>query len=162
MVPETLIQQLTHNAILTIKFPVLPEIKMLARVTEIGTRAESANAFPVIVVLQGEHLLLRAGMTAEVEFVFEGVGRTGHKGPVIRIPITAISAGIEQKSYAFVYDKSTQTVHRKEIQTENILNNEVFISSGLQQGDIIATAGIAFLRDGQQVTLIDYQTKRFN
>jgi len=162
MVPETLIQQLTRNAILAIRFPVLPEINMLGRVTEIGTRAESANAFPVTVVLQDEHLLLRAGMTAEVEFVFEGVGRTGHKGPVIRIPMTALSAGLAQKVYAFVYDKTTQVVRRTEVQTENVLNNEVYISSGLQQGDIIATAGIAFLRDGQQVTLIDYQTQRFN
>lgn len=162
MVPETLIQQLTRHAILAIKFPVLPDIKMLGRVTEIGTRAESANAFPVTVVLQSEDILLRAGMTAEVEFIFEGVGRTGHKGPVIRIPITALSAGLEQKVYAFVYDKSTQTVQRTEVQTENILNNEVYISSGLKPGDIIATAGIAFLRDGQEVTLIDYKTQRFN
>jgi len=162
MVPETLIQQLTRNAILTIKFPVLPEINMLGRVTEIGTRAESANAFPVTVVLQSENLLLRAGMTAEVEFVFEGVGRTGHKGPAIRIPITALSAGLEQKVYAFVFDKAEQVVRRTEVQTENILDNEVYISSGLKQGDIIATAGIAFLRDGQKVTLIDYKTQRFN
>ena len=162
MVPETLIQQLTRHAILAIKFPVLPEIKMMARVTEIGTRAESANAFPVTVVLQQENLLLRAGMTAEVEFVFKGVGRTGHKGPVIRIPLTAISAGLAQKVYVFIYDKTTKSVHRTEVQTENILNNEVFISSGLQQGDIIATAGVAFLRDGQQVKLIDHQTQRFN
>ena len=162
MVPETLIPQLTRYAILAIKFPVLPEIKMLGRVTEIGTRAESANAFPVTVVLQDENTLLRAGMTAEVEFVFEGIGRTGHKGPVIRIPLTAISAGLQQKVYVFIYDKKTQRVRRTEVQTENILNNEVFISSGLQQGDIIATAGIAFLRDGQQVSLIDQQTQRFN
>ena len=162
MVPETLIQQLTRDAILTIKFPVLPEIKMLGRVTEIGTRAESANAFPVTVVLQSEDLLLRAGMTAEVEFVFEGVGRTGHKGPVIRIPITAISAGLEQKVYVYIYDKAAQVVRKTEVQTENILNNEVYISSGLKEGDIIATAGIAFLRDGQQVSLIDNKTQRFN
>jgi len=162
LVPETLIQQLTRHAILAIKFPVLPQIKMLGRVTEIGTRAESANAFPVTVVLQSENSLLRAGMTAEVEFIFEGVGRTGHKGPAIRIPLTALSAGLQQKTYAFVYDETTQSVRRTEVQTENILNNEVYISSGLQQGDIIATAGIAFLLDGQKVTLIDYTTQRFN
>jgi RND family efflux transporter MFP subunit len=162
MAPETLLQQLTRNAILTIKFPVLPEVKMLGRVTEISTRAESANAFPVTVVLQSENTLLRAGMTAEVEFIFDGVGRTGHKGPAIRIPMTALSAGLEQKSYVFVYDDAAQVVRRTEVQTENILNNEVYISSGLKQGDIIATAGIAFLRDGQKVTLLDTQTQRFN
>ena len=162
MVPETLIQQLTQGAILTVNFPVLPEIKMLGRVTEIGTRAESANAFPVTVVLQDTNPLLRAGMTAEVVFVFEGAGRSGHKGPIIRVPLTALSAGLKQKIYVFIYDKETQKLRRTEVQTESMLNNEIFISAGLKQGDIIATAGIAFLRDGQTVTLIDLQTQRFN
>jgi RND family efflux transporter MFP subunit len=162
MVPETLIQQLTQDAILKVNFPVLPEINMLGQVTEIGTRAESANAFPVTVVLQKTNPLLRAGMTAEVEFIFEGAGRTGHKGPVMRVPLTALSAGLKQKVYVFVYDKDIEKLRRTEVQTENVLNNEVFISSGLKAGDIIATAGIAFLRDGQQVTLLDQQTQRFN
>ena len=162
MVPETLIQELTQNAILPIMFPVLPKIKMNGRITEIGTRAESANAFPVTVVLQGDNPLLRAGMTAEVEFMFEGVGRTGHKGPSIKVPLTAISAGLEQKAYVFVYNSDEKVVHRREIKTENILNNQVYISSGLQPGEIIATAGVAFLRDGQQVSLLDAKTKRFN
>lgn len=162
MVPETLIQELTQNAILPIKFPVLPNIKMNGRITEIGTRAESANAFPVTVVLQGDNPLLRAGMTAEVEFIFEGVGRTGHKGPSIKIPLTAISPGLEQKAFVFVYNVDEKVVYRREIKTENILNNQVYISSGLQSGEIIATAGVAFLRDGQQVSLLDAKTKRFN
>ena len=162
MVPETLIQQLTHHEMLAIRFPALPNTNILGQVTEIGTRAGSANAFPITVVLQSENILLRAGMTAEVEFIFEGVGRTGHKGPAIRIPLTALSAGLAQKTYAFVYDKILQNVYRKEVQTENFLNNEVYISSGLKPGDIIATAGVAFLRDGQKVTLLNKKIQRFN
>ncbi|WP_019026590.1 efflux RND transporter periplasmic adaptor subunit [Colwellia piezophila] len=162
MVPETLIRELTHNAIIPIKFPVLPELTMQARITEIGTRAEFANAFPVTVVLQGDNALLRAGMTAEVEFSFAGTGRTGHKGDVISIPVTALSAGLAQKSYVFVYNSQTQQVIKTQVQTENIFKNEVFISSGLKQGDIIATAGVAFLRDGQQVSLVDKNIQRFN
>ena len=162
LVPETLIQELTKDAILPIKFPLLAEIQMRGRITEIGTRAESANAFPVTVVLQGDNPLLRAGMTAEVEFIFEGVGRSGHKGPSIKIPLTAIRAGLDQKAFVFVYNHDEKVVHKREIKTENILNNKVYISSGLQPGEIIATAGVAFLRDGQQVSLLDSQTKRFN
>ncbi|MCP4987819.1 MAG: efflux RND transporter periplasmic adaptor subunit [Colwellia sp.] len=162
LVPETLIQELTHDAILPIKFPVLPKIQMFGRITEIGTRAESANAFPITVVLQGDNPLLRAGMTAEVEFVFEGEGRSGHKGPSIKVPLTSISAGLENKTFVFVFNAKEKIVQRREIKTENILNNQVYISAGLQPGDIIATAGVAFLRDGQQVSLLDSKTKRFN
>ena len=162
LVPETLIRELTQLAILPIKFPVLPELTMQGQITEIGTRAEFANAFPVTVVLQGDNPFLRAGMTAEVEFSFAGTGRTGYKGDVFSIPVTALSAGLEQKAYVFIYNPENQQVVKTLVQTENIFKNEVFVSSGLKQGDIIATAGVAFLRDGQQVSLIDITIQRFN
>jgi len=162
MVPETLIRELKQLAILPINFPVLPELTMQGQITEIGTRAEFANAFPVTAVLQGDNPLLRAGMTAEVEFSFAGRGRTGYTGDVFRIPVTALSAGLAQKVYVFVYNPNTQQVVKTQVQTENIFKNEIFISSGLKQGDIIATAGVAFLRDGQQVSLIDNNIQRFN
>ena len=162
MVPETLIRELRQLSILPIHFPVLPELTMQGQITEIGTRAEFANAFPVTAVLEGDNPLLRAGMTAEVDFSFAGTGRTGHTGDVFRIPATALSAGLEQKAYVFVYNPDSQQVIKTQVQTENIFKNEVFISSGLKQGDIIATAGVAFLRDGQQVSLTDNNVQRFN
>ena len=162
MVPETLIRELTRDTALTISFPVIPALTMQGKITEIGTRAESANAFPLTVVLQSDNPLLRAGMTAEVEFAFEGVGRTGHTGAVMRIPVTALRAGINQKTYVFVYDVEQQVVVKTLVQTENVLENEVYISAGIKEGDIIATAGVAFLRDGQAVTLLDTKTQRFN
>ena len=48
------------------------------------------------------------------------------------------------------------------IQTENIIDNQVMISSGLKVGEIIATAGVSFLRDGQNVRLLDKHVKQFN
>ena len=162
LVPETLIRELRLHTILPINFPVLPEVAMQGQITEIGTRAEFANAFPVTAVLQGDNPLLRAGMTAEVEFSFTGTGRTGHKGDVFRVPATAISAGLEQKAYVFLYKPETQQVTKTQVQIENIFKNEIFISSGLKQGDIIATAGVAFLRDGQIVSLIDNSIQHFN
>ena len=162
MVPETLIRQLTREMVLPVRFPVLPGVSHNGRITEIGTRAESANAFPITVFLTEQDPGLRAGMTAEVDFTFEGVGRTGHRGRSIRIPLTALQAGLNQTVHVFVYDQKAQVVRKRQVQTENIMNNEVFISEGLKEGEIIATAGVAFLRDGQQVTLLDKHTQRFN
>ena len=162
MVPETLIRELRHNTIIPVRFPVLTQTQILGRISEIGTRAETANAFPVTVVLQEENPLLRAGMTAEVDFTFEGVGKTGYHGITISVPLTALRAGINQKTFVFVYDPTTQVVNQRQVQTENVLNNTAFISKGLQDGEIIAIAGVAFLRDGQKVTLLDKTIQRFN
>lgn len=162
MVPETLIKELKHNTIIPVRFSVLTQTKMFGRIAEIGTRAEAANAFPVTIVLQEDNPLLRAGMTAEVDFVFEGEGKTGYQGVTISVPFTALRAGVNQKSYVFVYDQKKQVVNRRQVQTENVLNNIALISSGLENDEIIAIAGVAFLRDGQRVTLLDKTIQRFN
>ncbi|WP_448568024.1 efflux RND transporter periplasmic adaptor subunit [Thalassotalea ganghwensis] len=162
MVPETLIQELKKDSELMVRFPVLPNLTVKGQINEIGTRAESANAFPVTVILMEENESLRAGMTAEVDFTFAGRGLNGYQGTTYSIPLSALSAGLEQKTYVFVFDKASGTVKKQQIKTENILNNQVFVSEGLSTGDIIAIAGVAFLRDGQQVTLLDDSTQRFN
>ena len=162
MVPETLIRNLSQGDKLVIHYPALLDVRGSGIITEIGSSAETANAFPVAIVIDSPTEDLRAGMTAEVDFTFEGVGRTGYKGDIIRIPVSAIGADVGQTSFVFVYDKDAQVVYKRSVQTENIIDNEVLVSSGLKKGEIIATAGVSYLRDGQQVTLLDALVKRFN
>ena len=134
----------------------------IGEITELGSRAESANAFPVTALVTNPPIDLRAGMTAEVDFVFTGMGRTGYTGDIYRLPIDAIIAGQGQNSYVFVFDTESQTVSRRQVQTENILNNEIMISSGLNPGEIIATAGVNYLQDGQIVKLLDKHVQQYN
>ena len=162
LVPESIIHNLNAEMKLKVTYPVMPDLVMAGHISEKGTRAESANAFPVTVILDEESATLRAGMTAEVEFIYQGIGRTGFTGPSIRVPVTALGADIGQKSFVFVFNPDTQTLEKRFVQTENVMNNEVYISSGLKDGEIIATAGIAFLRDGQTVSLLDNAVGRFN
>lgn len=162
MVPETIIQELHNGMQLPVRFPVLPGLEMSGSVSEIGTRAETANAFPLTVVLDAQDNRLRAGMTAEVDVTFEGAGRTGFRGKGVKVPISALLADSGHSVVVFVYDAAQQVVRKRVVQTENILNNEVFISDGLNEGEIIATAGVAFLRDGQKVTLLEDRLQLFN
>jgi RND family efflux transporter MFP subunit len=162
MVPETLIRDLSQGDAINIRYPVLPSQKASGIITEIGSRARTANAFPVTIVINSSIEGLRAGMTAEVDFTFKGVGRTGYKGETFKLPLSAIGADIGQAAFVFVYDPDKRVVHKRNIQTENIIDNEVLVSAGLETGDIIATAGVTFLRDGQSVTLLDKHVQRFN
>lgn len=162
MVPESLIAQLKKGSDLDVSFPALPGVKSFGNITELGSRAETANAFPVAVLVQEPPPSLRAGMTAEVDFVFTGMGRTGYTGDIYRVPIDAIFAGQGQNSYVFIFNPETKTVARRQVQTENILNNEILVSSGLTPGEIIATAGVNYLRDGQIVKLLDKHIQQYN
>lgn len=162
MVPENLIDNLSKGKDISIDFPAIIGVKALGSVTEIGSRAEAANAFPVTVVINTDIAGLRAGMTAEVDFTFEGVGRTGYTGKIFRVPVSALSAQKLQKAAVFVYNPTTKLLEKRLVQTESIIGNQVLISSGLTEGEIIATAGVSFLRDGQNVRLLDKNIRRFN
>lgn len=162
MAPETLIGSITRADQFQVHFPALPGIAAEAQVTEIGTQAETANAFPVTLRLASPVAGLRVGMSAEVDFVFEGRGRTGYAGETIRVPPTALIAGEDQDMYAFVFDAASGVVRRRKVQTENIINNEVLISAGLEAGEIIAVAGLPYLHDGQKVSLLGAGPRTMN
>ncbi len=162
LVPENLVQLLPRHKVFPVRFPANRELALNAEISEIGSKAVAANAFPVTLTLEQQDPALRAGMTAEVDFTFQGKGRTGYTGETIKVPVTAVAAGADEKSYVFVFDAEKSVVSKREVQTENIINNEVLISSGLNPGEIVAIAGVAFLRDGQQVTLLDDSVQRFN
>ena len=161
-VPETIIQELSTGLILPVHFPALPSVTLQGIVTEVGARAESANAFPVSLVLQDVPVGLRAGMTAEVDVTFKGLGRTGYSGQTVQIPVSAILAGAGQQAFVFVFDPQQKVVNKRKVQTEDILDNQIYISKGLVSGEIIATAGVTFLRDGQSVSLLEQQIQLFN
>jgi RND family efflux transporter MFP subunit len=162
MVPETLIKELSKEKDISIEFPAIVGIKTMGTITEIGSRAEAANAFPVTVVINSPVNGLRAGMTAELDFTFEGEGRSGYQGDIFKLPISALSAEKNQKSAVFIFNPESNTLEKRFVQTESIINNLVLISSGLKEGEIVAIAGVSFLRDGQNVSLLDNNIRRFN
>lgn len=162
MTPETLIGSIARNDVFEVHFPVIPGVVVEGLVTEIGPRTEAANAFPTTLLIGETVPGLRAGMSAEVDFVFQGRGRTGYSGRIVRVPPTALIAGDAQETYAFVYDPDAGVVRRRAVQTENVIGNEVLISSGLDEGEIIAVAGLPYLHDGQKVSLLGVGPQTLN
>lgn len=162
MVPETMIGYLEKGQTHKAHFPTVANLDLDVQISEVGLQAGSANGFPVTLVIQQQNSDLRTGMTAEVDFTFIAPGITGYQGATVRIPPSAILAGEGNNNYVFVYDQEKKVVAKRQIQTENIINNEVLISNGLSAGEIIVTAGVPYLYDGQAVSLLNTGTKRFN
>lgn len=145
-------------------FPALEGKSFDVSITEIGAQAEAANAFPVTLqIASASTAELKAGMSAEVDFAFLGKGiRTGFSGDSIRVPNTALMTGEDDAVYAFVYDSEQETVSKRKVLPENIVNNEVIVTQGLKPGEIVATAGVDYLHDGQKVRLLDESIEIFN
>jgi RND family efflux transporter MFP subunit len=165
--PETLIARVRQGDAVQVRFPSIGDPRLdaddrvyLAVVAEVGTRAGAGNAFPVRADLSDPPPGLRSGMTAEVTFSIqrEGEDRAGYQG--FMIPIAAAFPEADDRFSVFVFDPETSTVKKRPIRMGGVGGNDVAVFEGLQEGEIIATAGVSFLRDGESVTLLDEQLVR--
>lgn len=157
--PETLIGRIERGMHASVSFPSLGRDIAASDaghdviVTEVGTRAGTGNAFPVRADLVETPPRIRPGMTAELTLALPRLEteRLGIEG--FLVPFAAVRPEEDERFSAFVYDEATSTVHRTPIVSGGVRDNEVAVLSGLEEGDIIATAGVSFLRDGQAVRL---------
>ena len=150
-VPETLIGELYLGLPADVTFPSDKIPPMGGRVSEIGSAASEANAFPVKVTLADPPPSVLPGMTAETSVI---LGSQDDETSFL-IPFSAIAPGDHPgRGYVFVFDSETSTVKRSLISGKGVRDNRVMITDGIDAGDVIAIAGVSFLRDGQKVKLM--------
>jgi len=150
-VPETAIGGINLGLPAEISFPSENRQTLKGRVSEISTVAGNANAFPVKVAVGDAPPDILPGMTAEVALI---LGQDGDETSFL-IPVSALVPGEERGlGFVFVFDPTTETVSKTSVRGGGIRDNRIMIREGLAAGDIIAVAGTAFLRDGQQVKLL--------
>lgn len=165
--PETLISRIDQGDEVVVAFPSVGDQNLevedrsfRAVVSEVGTRAGMGNSFPVRADLLDPPEGLRPGMTAEVRFAMPREESELVELEGIVIPMAAILAEPDNRFSVFVYDKQSSTVSKRTIRSGGVRDNHVAVLDGLEAGSIIATAGVSFLRDGQQVTLLDERLVR--
>jgi multidrug efflux pump subunit AcrA (membrane-fusion protein) len=79
---------------------------------------------------------------------------SAHEESAFLIPIEALVPGSsESQNYVFVFDTASSTVKKTAIESGSIRTNNITVTKGLKAGDIIAAAGVSFLRNGQKVRL---------
>jgi len=150
-VPEGSINQIYLGLPAVVGYASLPAVSTAGRVSEVGTQASEANTFPVKVALLEPPSKVLPGMSAEVTIILdEGPDATG-----FLVPLSAVQAGGEKgRGYVFRYDSASSTVERVAVQGGGVRDDKVLVSGGVAAGDVIAVAGVSFLRDGQPVTLL--------
>ncbi len=153
-VPESSINDLHLGLPTEVRFSTRRELGLKGRVSEVGTQAETANAFPVKVALEQGNGGILPGMTAEVRLLLGG----DDSEQAYLVPISAITPGEEpNKGYVFIFDPESSTVKRTLIGGGGVRDNQVVVTEGLKGGDVIAVAGVSFLADGQKVKLLSAQ-----
>ena len=150
-VPEPIVRHLVVGQKHEVVFPTLNGKKAQGKISEIGTRSESANTFPVIVMLIEKVPGILAGMSVEVAYTF--ISSESVKS--VMIPLPSLLSEADNQHSVFIFDETTSTVHRTPVKIQNIHGNKVEIKEGIQSGQIIATAGVQFLADKQKVKLLE-------
>lgn len=149
--------QLVVGSAATVRLADRPDLTLQAVVSELGSRADAVSSFPVVVTLQETDPILKAGMAVEVAIELPLPAQEGFS-----IPLTAVikEGDIRDNNgpgsaEVYVFDPDTSTVQRRQIQVGGVRENALLVISGLEAGDRIASAGVSFLREGQEVKLLD-------
>ncbi len=151
-IPESEIDMIYLGLTGEIHFPAIPGQVYRGIVTEISRAAGTANAFPIKLTIKGDSQSVRPGLTTEVSLLLgDEKGETAYL-----IPIGAlVPRGGDSGHYVHRFDTETSTVKKTPIEHGGIRDNNVVVNKGLRAADIIAVAGVSFLRDGQKVRLMD-------
>jgi len=129
-----------------------PDEPYEAVVSEVGSAATTANAFPVTAVISDADERVRPGMTAELRLIFSDA----EMQIAYLIPGSAFLPGIDTNDqYVYLFDAETSSVRKTAVQTRGIQGNHVVVTQGIAPGDVLVVAGVPFLSDGQEVKLLD-------
>lgn len=160
-VPESLVGRLGVGQNVLVGFPALQDKDAVnATITEVGSQANNANAFPVTLGLTDQAEELKPGMTAEVSFVLQNKNES--LAGLFRIPVTAFHAAEDQSHYVMKIDPEGRTLERIPVTIREATAQDAFIEAPLQAGDKIVRAGLSFLREGQEVRLMNADTNIYN
>ncbi len=124
-----------------------------ATVSEIGVASTSGATFPVTALFSGRCPELRSGIAADVRFDFD----TG-EAPQITVPSVAVGEDAEGR-FVFVLEPQSDglyTAQRRPVEIGELNEAARFVvTNGLTTGEVIATAGVRRIQDGQIVRLAD-------
>ncbi len=152
-IPELLITQVSKDDKSRVTFDALPGEYYEAVVTEVGIASGVATTYPVTVKLLDAPAGVRSGMAAEVIFNF----RVSDTDETVYVPSQAVLGNEDAQRYIFVLlmgEGNRGVVHKKMVTIGQITNEGIEITSGLKPGELIVTAGVQFLTDGQNVQVL--------
>jgi RND family efflux transporter MFP subunit len=152
-VPESYISRIKDGDKVKVSFPAIKGKTFEGSVTEVSYSISSASStYPVSVTLDKPSKKIRPGMAADVLFQFKAETRAAR----IVVPVNTVA---EDQTGRFVYtvtenDSGLAEVHRKKVTTGDLTARGLEILEGLEDGELVVTAGISKLTDGMIVRLL--------
>lgn len=153
-IPEDRISLVPFVNEILVSFDAFPDLAVSAQIHEVGNEASpTTRTYPVTIMMdQPEGVEILPGMSCEVTTrgkLPEGVGAEG-----LEVPLSALLEGAEAgQSAVWLLDEGAQAVRQHPVQTVRLTAHGVMVK-GLQPGNLIVTAGVHFLKEGQKVRVL--------
>lgn len=152
-VPETLFAQATETAILNMsaEFPSHPGKVFPLEYREHSTEADKvAQTYRVTLAVKdvaGYNII--PGMTASVKVKLDALDED-HRTAFF-VPTSAVGALPDKSPYVWVVNKDEKRVDRRKVKLGTVLGDYIPVVTGLQDGEMIVTAGVSHLSENQQI-----------
>ena len=144
-IPEDQVAKLKRISDVTVRTWANPELVLEGRLRELSPVADPATrTFTAKIALPKAGTEIQLGMTATVSFAAEAA-------PGIRLPMTAL---FNHKEKTAVWVVEQGTVKLVMVEVAGAVGNEIVVASGLAPSQMVVTAGVNLLREGQKVTVL--------
>ncbi len=137
-------------------FDAIPDKVFPLKLKEVATQANSTtNTYPVTATMKHQKdLRLLPGMAVTVEVDFSDENKKSETNNTFLVPSTAI-LNESNNNYVWIFDNGTAKKIPVKIGTMQNNGNIEIQNSNLKNNDLIITAGVYFLREGQKVRLME-------
>lgn len=137
------------------RFDAIPDRAFPLSIKEISTQPTAANTYPITATMPRQNdLRILPGMSVTVEVDFSGGEKITDNNGAYSVPSTAI---LNEAGNNYVWRFMAGTVSRVPVKVGQIHSGGYVDVEGesLSGGDVIVTAGVYFLREGQKVWLME-------
>ncbi|MFC3194188.1 efflux RND transporter periplasmic adaptor subunit [Marinicella sediminis] len=154
-VPESFINDLSVDMPVTVDFVSLQNQQFVGVVKEISPSIDvNTSTYPVVVNVLQPTAAIKSGMAANVTFKYQQSDARASTSPKLLVPASAVGEDARGRFVFLLVPEGDAYVARKQLISIGSLTSEGFeVLAGLQDGQLIATAGLQTLLDGQAVKL---------
>lgn len=158
-IPESMIAMLPSVEEILCEFSSFPGVEVAATIDEVGRESDDVTrTFPVTLVMnQPQGLRILAGMTGRAWV--SRMRQIDEEAETFDIPPSAVVEGANGERFVWLVNEQTGVVSKRAVQVERLSPSGMRVK-GLAKGDIVATAGAAFIREGQRVRLMNESSER--
>lgn len=152
-VPESMMSMAAYVEEIRCEFDSFPGREIVAEIDEIGREAdEVTRTFPISLVMeQPEGIRILSGMTGRAWV--SKIALPEEDADAFDIPPGAIVEEAGGGRHVWIVDRATGVVSKRQVTTGAISPAGVRVQ-GLERGEIVATAGAGFLREGRRVRIM--------